>query len=51
VLKLCIFGRQSILMPAAAFGRLCVETFLNAFFNQTSHFAAAFGRLCVETLD
>ena len=33
---------------AAAFGRLCVETFLN-FENEKDLEAAAFGRLCVET--
>ena len=35
---------------AAAFGRLCVETFL-IICGLSYEFAAAFGRLCVETTD
>ena len=34
--------------PAAAFGRLCVETRSNPM-ARAKHHAAAFGRLCVET--
>ena len=34
---------------AAAFGRLCVETFLSRHFHKRFK-AAAFGRLCVETV-
>ena len=34
--------------PAAAFGRLCVETAIESF-EMTLIGAAAFGRLCVET--
>ena len=34
--------------PAAAFGRLCVETH-NAVYDEENDLAAAFGRLCVET--
>ena len=36
------------MMIAAAFGRLCVETFERNI-NRIMHLAAAFGRLCVET--
>ena len=37
------------LQPAAAFGRLCVETMLSRQ-GGTQTEAAAFGRLCVETV-
>ena len=35
---------------AAAFGRLCVETYKTGLYKLTEK-AAAFGRLCVETLE
>ena len=39
---------MTMLTAAAAFGRLCVETFYTGRWDTIS-FAAAFGRLCVET--
>ena len=35
-------------LEAAAFGRLCVETFIESQID-AGEYAAAFGRLCVET--
>ena len=40
------FGER---MGAAAFGRLCVETYKELFDTMNEGSAAAFGRLCVET--
>ena len=37
------------LEEAAAFGRLCVETFIESQID-AGEYAAAFGRLCVETI-
>ena len=39
-----------IRVGAAAFGRLCVETFI-AMLSSSSAQSAAFGRLCVETVN
>ena len=50
MLKQVITIRLKILGWAAAFGRLCVETF-NPLPVKPSLIAAAFGRLCVETSD
>ena len=49
VLKLNYLVISSLDQEAAAFGRLCVETFLISKFIFQYKVAAAFGRLCVET--
>ena len=49
VLKLGLIGGYIGLTPAAAFGRLCVETKVKMT-EKCVESAAAFGRLCVETL-
>ena len=48
VLKLVINDERWMIVPAAAFGRLCVET-QQGRGNNYKEPAAAFGRLCVET--
>ena len=49
VLKHLMLHRQKLVVLAAAFGRLCVETSINLI-RMLGKNAAAFGRLCVETL-
>ena len=48
MLKLLSMVHYYLVLNAAAFGRLCVETAL-PFPHSISRDAAAFGRLCVET--
>ena len=48
VLKPSILTKQGLGTFAAAFGRLCVETY-QVMAAYTNLLAAAFGRLCVET--
>ena len=48
VLKPRVWNKCCRPVPPAAFGRLCVETFVIFFYEQTEN-PAAFGRLCVET--
>ena len=49
VLKLYERDIYRLLVEAAAFGRLCVETRNSSFVSRSAP-AAAFGRLCVETV-